>query len=49
MTDKELLEQFETQTGEVGVLAFQPRADLQNQAIGWLQREYSSLDGGAGV
>ena len=30
-------------------MAFQPRADLQNQAIGWLQREYSSLDGGTGV
>ena len=29
-------------------MAFQPRADLQNQAIGWLQREYSSLDGGTG-
>ena len=26
-------------------MAFQPRADLQNQAIGWLQREYSYLDG----
>ncbi len=27
-------------------MAFQARADCQNQAIGWLQRGYSSFDGG---
>ncbi len=25
--------------GESGQMAFKPRADLQNQAIGWLQRD----------
>ena len=28
-------------------MAFQSRADLQNHAIGWLQRGYGSLGGGA--
>ena len=27
-------------------MVFQARADHQNQAIGWLQMKYSSLDGG---
>ncbi len=31
--------------GKSGQMAFQARADLQNQAIGWLQRGYSFLDG----
>ncbi len=30
-------------------MAFQTRADLQNQAIGWLQRGYTSLGGGTVV
>ncbi len=30
-------------------MAFQARADCQNQAIGWLQRGYSSLGGGTVV
>ena len=29
-----------------GRMAFQPRADLQNQAIGWLRKGCSSLGGG---
>jgi len=29
-------------------MAFQTRADLQNQAIGWLRKGYSSLGGGDG-
>ena len=32
-----------------GQMGFQPRADLQNQAIGWLRKGYGSLDGGTGV
>ena len=35
--------------GKTGKMGFQPRADFQNQAIGWLQRGYGSLDGGTGV
>ena len=31
---------------KIDQMAFQSRADLQNHAIGWLQRGYSSLDGG---
>ena len=38
-------EYAKTQERQMG---FQPRADLQNQAIGWLQRGYGSLDGGTG-
>ena len=30
-------------------IAFQARADLQNQAIGWLRKGYSSLGGGTVV
>jgi hypothetical protein len=32
--------------GKSGQMAFQPRADLQNQAIGWLRKGYRSLGGG---
>ncbi len=32
--------------GKSGQMAFQPRADLQNQAIGWLRKGCRSLGGG---
>ncbi len=35
--------------GKTDRLAFQARADLQNLAIGWLQRGFSSLGGGTVV
>ena len=35
--------------GKFGQMAFQTRADLQNQAIGWLRKGCSSLGGGMAV
>ena len=35
--------------GKSGQMAFRTQKNQKNQAIGWLQREYGSLDGGTGV
>ncbi len=35
--------------GKSGQMAIQTRADLQNQAIGWLRKGWSSLGGGVVV
>jgi len=44
-----MTEEVRPNGGKSGQMALLPRADLQNQAIGWLRKECCSLGGGTVV